>query len=133
MKREFKKGEEIFAWNYLEPDLNGFGIVLEDKVVEEDDEIVYIQVNSSGENQETADRIYKLAPNRICSRCGCVVCIEHNDFTTEQDEEDDHNYPYYCPDHDENLFEFETTEVDDEVYARCFQDSVGRFLPEEEL
>lgn len=123
MKREFKEGEEIFAWNHLEPDLNGFGIVLEDKVVEYDDEIVYIQVNSSGENQETADRIYKLAPNRICCRCGCVVCIEHDE---------DLDYPYYCPDHDENLIEFETTEVDDEVYARCFQDSVGRFLPEYE-
>lgn len=123
MKRTFKKGEEIFAWNYLERDLNGFGIVLEDKEVEEDDEIVYIQVNGSGENQETADRIYKLAPNRICSRCGCVLCIEHDE---------DIDYPYYCPDHDENLYGFETTEVDDEVYARCFQDSMGRFMYVEE-
>ena len=123
MNRKFKKGEEIFAYNYLEPDLNGFGIVLEDKEVEEDDEIVYIQVNGSGENQETADRIYKLAPNRICSRCGCVLCIEHDE---------DIDYPYYCPDHDENLYGFETTEVDDEVYARCFQDSVGRFMYVEE-
>jgi hypothetical protein len=52
-----------------------------------------------------------------------VVCVEH-------DEEVD--YPYYCPDHDENLIDFETTEVDDEVYARCFQDSIGRFLPDDE-
>lgn len=123
MKRTFHEGEEIFAWNYLEPDLNGFGVVLEDKIVEEDDEIVYIQVNSSGENQETADRIYKLAPNRICCRCGCVVCVEHVEEV---------DYPYYCPHHDENLFEFETTEVDDEVYARCFQDSIGRFNNYEE-
>lgn len=123
MKRTFKKGEEIFAWNYLERDLNGFGIVLEDKEVEEDDEIVYIQVNCSGENQETADRIYKLAPNRICSRCGCILCIEHDE---------DIDYPYYCPDHDENLYGFETTEVDDDVYERCFQDSVGRFMCVEE-
>lgn len=125
MKRCFKKGEEIFAWNYLEPDLNGFGIVLEDKVVEEDDEIVYIQVNSSGEIEETADRIYKLAPNRICSRCGCVVCVEHIEMDGE--------YPYYCPDHDENLYGIETDVVDDETYQECFQDSVGRFLYEEEL
>ena len=123
MKRVFKKGEAIFAWNYLERDLNGFGIVLEDTITEDDSDIVYIQVNGSGENEETADRIYKLAENRICCRCGRVVCIEH-------DEELD--YPYYCPDHDENLFEFETTEVNDEEFARCFQDSVGRFYYEEE-
>lgn len=123
MKREFKKGEEIFALNPIERDLNGFGRVLEDKVVYEDDEIVYIQVNSSGEVEETANRIYKLAPNRICSRCGCVVCVEHIEMEGE--------YPYYCPDHDENLYGIETEIVDDETYSICFQDSIGRFLYEE--
>lgn len=123
MKRIFKKGEEIFAWNYLEPDLNGFGIVLEDKEVEEDDEIVYIQVNGSGENQETADRIYKLAPNRICSRCGCVVCVEHDE---------DIDYPYYCPDCQENKYRIEVTQVDDEDWDECLKDSIGRFMYVEE-
>lgn len=122
MGRIFKKGEQIFAYNYHERDLNGFGIVLEDKIVEEDDEIVCIQVNSSGENQETADRIYKLAPNRICSRCGCVVCVEHVKMEGE--------YPYYCPDHDENLYGIETDVVEDDEYLECLRDSMRRFYYE---
>lgn len=123
MRREFKKGEEIFAWNYLERDLNGFGIVLEDKVVDDDDEIVYIKVNGSGENEETADRIYKVANNKICSRCGCVLLHEH---------EEEIDYPYCCPYCDENKFGFEVTKTNDEEFARCFEDSVGRFYYEED-
>ncbi len=34
---------------------------------------------------------------RNCSKCGCLVVKEEN-----------LNYPYYCPNCDENLFEFET-------------------------
>jgi hypothetical protein len=41
-------------------------------------------------------------------------------------------YPYYCPDHDENLYGIETDVVDDETYQECFQDSIGRFLPDDE-
>lgn len=44
MKRVFKKGEEIFAWNYLEKDLNGFGVVLQDTTTEDDTEVLDVQL-----------------------------------------------------------------------------------------
>lgn len=124
MKRTFKKGEEIFAWNYLEPDLNGFGIVLKDVETKDDSDIVYIQVNSSGETEETADRIYKIADNLICPKCGCVLLHEHGDIRDD--------YPYYCPDCDENMFECESVEVDDRYFKMCLEDSIGRFMYVEE-
>ena len=125
MKREFKKGEEIFAYNYLEPDLNGFGIVLKDTITEQDSDIVYIEVNSSGENEETADRIYKIADNRLCAKCGGVICYEHNDTLWD--------YPYYCPRCNENLFEAETKEMDKTAYNLHFVKSILRSLEQSEI
>lgn len=39
----------------------------------------------------------------VCSRCHCEV-------EEEKDSELEKEYPYYCPECDENLYSFETTE-----------------------
>ena len=122
MKREFKAGEVIFHYDYLNDDLHGFGKVLKDVVTENDDDIILIEVNNSGECETTADRVYKIATRRICHRCGCVVLAEHGNI----------GYPYYCPDHDENLYNRETDFIGMEQFKECLKDSIGRFLPEED-
>lgn len=125
--RKFTENQTVFVYNPNEPDLNGFGKILIADEVEPDD-ILQTQVNGSGENQEQAESVYTLAANRICCRCGCVICEEHNDFNTDPDDPDDHNYPFYCPWCDENMFEFETTTVTDEEYKERLEDSVERFF-----
>jgi formamidopyrimidine-DNA glycosylase len=44
-----------------------------------------------------------ITKNSACSRCGCLVELEED---TELKKE----YPYYCPECDENLYSFETKE-----------------------
>ena len=124
MKREFKKGEMMFHHDYYNDDLRGFGRVLEDVVVEDADDLMLVEVNNSGENETTADRVYRIDEQLQCCRCGCVVVDEH-DVNID--------YPYYCPDCDENKYRIDVTQVDDEDWASVLNDSIGRFLPEEEL
>lgn len=123
MKRKFKKDETVFVFNYLEPDLCGFGKVLQDTETDNAADIVLVQVNRSGETEETADRIYKLAENVICRKCGCAVCHEH---------EEDIDYPYYCPDCDENLYSFEADRINPELYTTSLTASIGRFINTED-
>lgn len=125
MKREFKKGEDIFVYNYLEPDLNGFGVVLKDTIAEDDSDVVYLRVNLSGEVEETANNIYKIAVNRICNKCGGVVCHEHGHTLWD--------YPYYCPRCNENLFEIETELMQERDFNLRFLKSVISLLPKESL
>lgn len=47
----------------------------------------------------TADSIYQLAENRTCPRCGNPLCVEHRDNI---------DYPYYCPECEENFYDIET-------------------------
>ena len=124
MKREFKKGEVIFHYDHLNEDLHGFGKNLKDTIAEGNDSIVLIEANLSGECETTADRIYRVDEQLQCCRCGCVVVDEW---------EGDIDYPYYCPDCDENKYRVEVTQVDDEDWEEVLRDSIGRFLPEEEL
>lgn len=124
MKREFKAGEIIFHEDYFNADLNGFGKVLEDIIVDDADDMILVEVNHSGENETTADRVYRVDEQLQCCRCGCVVVDEYD---TNND------YPYYCPDCQENKYRIEVTQVDDEDWGECLKDSIGRFLPEEEL
>ena len=105
--RFFRIGERVFNCNYREPDLLGFGkIVLidgkaEDGIVNEDTIVTLdMSENGNGENQETGDRIYKIAP-RISKKVGEIVCYEHN--VSERG----HNYPFYVPANDENYYRFE--------------------------
>jgi hypothetical protein len=123
MKREFKEGEIIFNNDRYAGDLLGFGTILRDTEVEFGDEFVLTQVKLSGENESLASEVYKLAPNRICSRCGCVVCVEHVEMEGE--------YPYYCPWHDENLYEIETDVVNKEDFTEYLHDSMERFSDDE--
>lgn len=121
MKRHFKEGETIFHHDCRNDDLRGFGKVLEDIVVENDDDIVLIKVNHSGETQAFAEDIYKISKNRVCADCGCVVCVEHHE---------DIDYPYYCPDAEENKLGVETNVVPYNRYKTMLEESRGRFLSE---
>lgn len=124
--RKFAENQTIFVYNPNEPDLNGFGkVIIADEV--ESDGILITQINGSGENQAQADSVYTLAQNRICCRCGCVICEEHHDLENNTDYTNDHNYPFYCPWCDENKFEFETTTVTDEQYKLNLEDSIEHF------
>lgn len=123
--REFKEGEVVFVNDICEPDLRGFGEILISEEATEDDNIILCQVNGSGENQEEAGNVYKLAEGFICSRCGCVLCQEHHDFTNEDDEPGDHNYPLYCPKCNKNLFYIEAERTDQ--YDQCLQHSREEF------
>ena len=121
MKKNFKKKQLIFNYNYLAKDLHGFGEVLKATKVESGDDIVLIQVNESGECETTADRLYVPAGDRICRKCGCVVLKQGN---KEQHE----IYPYFCPDCDEDLFTKDTVKVKAKEYLECLKDSRGRFI-----
>lgn len=49
---------------------------------------------------------------RFCNRCGCKVDVETEVI----------QYPYYCPNHDENLFGVETYETNDllDIIYGCY-------------
>ena len=49
----------------------------------------------------------KQATTRVCTRCKTPVWEEHDEEITKE-------YPYYCPNCDENMFTFET-EISDKV------------------
>ena len=123
--RKFEENEVVFVNDIWEPDLRGFGKILIAEETTEDDNIVLCQVNGSGENHEEAGKIYKLAKGYICSRCGCVLCEEHHDFTNEDDEPGDHDYPLYCPMCDENFFYIEAEQTDQ--YDQCLHRSREEF------
>lgn len=103
-KRFFRIGERVFNCNYNESDLFGFGRVVlingkaEDGIVD-DDTIVTLDMseNGNGENEETGDRIYKIAP-RLSKKIGETICYEHNK---------DVDYPFYMPSNDENYYRVE--------------------------
>lgn len=93
--RLLKKDLTVFVFNYQEPELHGFGKILKTIRPESATDIVHVQVNHSDKIETTADRIYPLATNRICLRCGCVVLRgPHNDCFEQP-------WPYYCPDCDD--------------------------------
>lgn len=123
MKREFKAGELVFHEDYFNDDLNGFGRILEDVVLEDANDLTVVEVNNSGENETTADRIYKIAEKRICPRCGCVLLHEFHETRDA--------YTYVCPDCDENFFAIEARRVSDSEWSKCLTDSIGRFMTDE--
>lgn len=99
-KRFFKAGEKVFN---LEPcagdsDLRDWAAVCQDTTVEKADEIVLIEMQNGGENETTADSLYQIAEGKFCPRCGEQLCVEHH---PELD------YPYYCPQCDENFYNIE--------------------------
>ena len=122
MGREFKKGEKIFNYDWQEKDLHGFGEVLMDAETNYEDSIVLIKANHSGEIEAQAEMVYKVAENRICRKCGCVVCHEH--YKTFED------IPYFCPSCDEGMFDFETTELGINQFAEAFRKSEKIFIEE---
>lgn len=124
--RLLKKDLPVFVFNYQEPELHGFGKILKTIRPESAADIVHVQVNHSDKIETTADRIYPLATNRICLRCGCVVLRgPHNDCFEQP-------WPYYCPDCDDIKDTKETIRVRADAFHEFLKDSTGRFLPDEE-
>lgn len=105
ISHELKIGQRIF-----DTCDNRWGVVLliggEEKdmdiSVEESDTIVtYRPDNSDGECETTADMAYPLVEDKYF--WGEDVCLEiHRD-----DFDDDHDYDYFCPERDENCWDFE--------------------------
>lgn len=124
MERRFKKGEVVFHCDCFNFDLSGFAEVLQDETTNGGDEIVLIDGYSFGESEAYADRVYQIADNLICTRCGCIVLHEHS---VEND------YPYYCPYCDENKYRIEVTHYDDERANYHLCESISRFSYDDEF
>lgn len=120
MKREFEKGEIVFHLDMFNSERHGFGRVIMDKVVEYADDEISLVVNGCEEVETTADRVYRVDEQLQCCRCGCVVVDEWDSSI---------DYPYYCPDCDENMYGFETNVVEAKDWDEVLRDSIGRFLP----
>lgn len=96
MKRPFTIGERVFDAHD-----NRWATVLliagadHDDCVEGDC-VILVRPDTGGEDETTADDLYKIAPGKTFR--GAPVCWEHN---SEID------YPYFCPDEYENCYSFE--------------------------
>jgi len=105
MKRPFTIGERVFDSHD-----NRWGTILliagadHDDCVDEDCVITLKPDDSGGEDETLAAALYKIAPGKTFR--GSPVCWEH---CSEID------YPYYCPDEDENCYNFE---LDDETAGK---------------
>ena len=119
MERSFREGETIFC-DYREPYQHRFGVVLREEEEIYDDEIMLVSFNHSGETEMRSDAIYKIAENRVCTRCGGVVCIDHCVCLDAM--------PYYCPSCEEGMFEFETQEVHMNQFAEALRATERRFV-----
>ena len=98
--RIFKEGERVFNCesNPRESDLRGWATVCQDFVEIYADQVVLIKMNDGSENETESANLYKIAEGKFCPRCGSPLCIEHNEEI---------DYPYFCPDCDENFYGIE--------------------------
>ena len=102
--RVFKKGERVF----VEPGHEGYpAIVVHDTSVSYEDELVEVHAlldadddDSSGieTRRVAATLVYQVAEGKVCPRCGNPLYVEHHDEI---------DYPYYCPDCQENFYNIE--------------------------
>ena len=79
-------------------------------IVENDDDLVHAHVFYNEEDDDSsgiesiatkAHNVYEYAFEKTCPKCGNLLCFEHND---------DIDYPYFCPECDENLHKIEINE-----------------------
>lgn len=98
--RMFNKGERVFNCEQgtFDSDLRGWATICKDELVMYADQIVLLKMDDGSENETDADSVYKIAKGKVCPRCGGQLCVEH---------EDDIDYPYFCPECDENFYDCE--------------------------
>lgn len=110
LKRNFKVGEVVYIPEYGEklPLENGTSTKFVVKSVSIDgntDKGTELIVTCEHASETLvlsvmATKVYKVAPSCICAHCGHEVCYE-------ADKEVSKEYPYYCPDCDENMYGLE--------------------------
>lgn len=102
MKRIFKLNERVW---YEDDNERGWGTIVlinGDEIKEEicsDDSGDILTIEKEGCNstiETTPSRVYQIAEGRFF--WGCPVVWEHNEGI---------DYPFYCPDRDENCYHFE--------------------------
>ena len=95
--RKFKKDEEVCV-----EDDNGepaYGLVVRDEETEYDEDEVAVKFHTANtELYVMAQTVYQRAEDKVCPRCGNPLYVEHHDEI---------DYPYYCPDCQENFYNFE--------------------------
>lgn len=98
--RIFKEGERVFNCesNPHESDLRDWATVCHDFVEIYADQVVLVKMDDGSENETESGNLYQIAEDKVCPRCGNPLCIEHNDEI---------DYPYFCPDCDENFYGIE--------------------------
>lgn len=98
--RIFKEGERVFNCesNPHESDLRDWATVCQDVVEIYADQVVLVKMDDGSENETESGNLYQIAEGKVCPRCGNPLCIEHNDEI---------DYPYFCPDCDENFYGIE--------------------------
>ena len=97
--RVFAKGERVF-YDETSPnceDLRGWGAVCKDTAELYADQVMLLKLDSGSETEVESGKVYQIAEGVKCPKCGGVMCIEHSEF----------DYPYYCPECDENFYRFE--------------------------
>lgn len=98
--REFGKNEEVM----VDDGLHFYSAIVEkDITMEDDDETMPVfPIGPNGKCTSPVDVevgcVYKKAPGKICPKCGKTLYIEHNEEI---------DYPFFCPECEENFYEFE--------------------------
>ena len=95
--RIFKKGERVFNCD-MDLDFRDWATICKDTVSIYADQLVLLKMEDGGENETDSHSIYQIAEGKVCPRCGGPLCIEHDE---------DIDYPYYCPECDENFYDCE--------------------------
>ena len=98
--RIFRKGERVFncEQSLMDSDLRDWAVVCKDTVAMYADQIVLLKMEDGIENETDSHSIYQIAEGKVCPRCGGPLCVEHDE---------DVDYPYYCPECDENFYDCE--------------------------
>lgn len=98
--RIFREGERVFNCepSLADSDLRDWAVICKDTVAMYADQLVLLKMEDGSENETDSHSIYQIAEGKVCPRCGGPLCVEHDE---------DVDYPYYCPECDENFYDCE--------------------------
>ena len=90
--RSFEKNEMVW-----DEEKNQWATVRTDAIVSRESDLIPVWGDKGGYTAKAED-IYQVEDGKVCPRCGNPLCIEHHDHI---------DYPYYCPDCQENFYNVE--------------------------
>ena len=90
--RSFEKNEMVW-----DEEKNQWATVRTDAIVSRESDLIPIWGDKGGYTAKAED-IYQVEDGKVCPRCGNPLCVEHHDHI---------DYPYYCPDCQENFYNVE--------------------------